>query len=124
MSKKGLMHAAMVAASIATSLTVDATDASAHHGWSEYNHQQPLSLTGEIQQVNRGNSHTTIQLKSDNKVWTAVLAPSARMERRGLPQGALKVGQTVKLVGYAHRSGENEMRAEQIIVGDRTIQLR
>ncbi|XGV98231.1 MAG: DUF6152 family protein [Leptolyngbya sp. BL-A-14] len=124
MSKQGLMHAARVAASIATFLTVDTIEASAYQGWSEYNHQQPLRLTGEIQQVNRGNPHTTIQLKSGSKVWTAVLAPSARMERRGLPQGALKVGQTVKLVGYPHRSEENEMRAEQMIVGNRLIDLR
>lgn len=124
MSRKGLMHAAMVTASIATFLTVDVNEASAHHGWSEYNNQQTLNVTGKIQQVSAGNPHTTIQLKSGNKIWTAVLAPPARMERRGLPQEALKVGQTVKLEGYPHRSEANEMRAERITVGDRTVELR
>lgn len=124
MVKQGLMHAAITAASIATFLTVDASEASAHHGWSEYNRQQTLNVTGEIQQVSYGNPHTTIQLKAGDKVWRAVLAPPSRMERRGLPQGALKPGQTVKLVGYPHRSDANEMRAERIIVGDRTVELR
>jgi hypothetical protein len=123
-SKQGLIHGAVVAASIATFLTVDATKANAHHGWSEYNNQQTLNVTGEIQQVSQGNPHTTIQLKSGDKVWTAVLAPPSRMTRRGLPQGALKAGQTVKLVGYPHRSEANEMRAERLIVGDRTVELR
>ncbi|MBW4691008.1 MAG: hypothetical protein KME27_04490 [Lyngbya sp. HA4199-MV5] len=124
MSKQGLMHAAMVAAAMATVLTVDASEASAHHGWSEYNNQQSLTVTGEIQQVSSGNPHTTIRLKSGNKVWTAILAPPSRMERRGLPQGALKAGQTVRLVGYPHRSAANEMRAERITLGDRTVELR
>ncbi|MBW4580748.1 MAG: hypothetical protein KME42_14375 [Tildeniella nuda ZEHNDER 1965/U140] len=118
------MHAAMVTASIATFLTVDVNEASAHHGWSEYNNQQTLNVTGEIQKVSAGNPHTTIQLKAGDKVWTAVLAPPSRMERRGLPQGSLKAGQMVKLVGYPHRSEANEMRAERIIVGDRTVELR
>jgi hypothetical protein len=30
----------------------------------------------------------------------------------------------VKLVGYPHRSNANEMRAAQITVGDRTVELR
>lgn len=124
MSKQGLMHAAMVAASIATFLTVEAGEASARYGWSDYNKQQTLNVTGEIQQVSEGSPHTTIQLKSGNKIWTVVLAPLSRMTRRGLPQRALKAGQMVKLVGYPHRSKANEMRAERIIVGDRTIELR
>lgn len=124
MSKQGLMHAAMVAAAMATVLTVDTSEASAHHGWSEYNNQQSLTVTGEIQQVSSGNPHTTIRLKSGDKVWTAILAPPSRMERRGLPQGALKAGQTVRLIGYPHRSDANEMRAERITLGDRTVELR
>lgn len=124
MSKQGLMHAAVVAAAIATVLTVDASEASAHHGWSEYNNQQSLTVTGEIQQVSSGNPHTTIRLKAGDKVWTAILAPPSRMERRGLPQGSLKVGQTVKLVGYPHRSEANEMRVERLTLGDRTVELR
>jgi hypothetical protein len=46
------------------------------------------------------------------------------MERRGLPANALKVGQTVRVVGYPHRSDTSEMRAERIIIGKQTIELR
>jgi hypothetical protein len=124
MSQKGFLYAAVTAAAIATSLSVDVPDALAHHGWSEYNNQQTLTLTGQIQQVNYGSPHTTIQLRSGNKTWTAVLAPPSRLERRGLPQGALKTGQTVQVVGYPHRQASNEMRAERIIVGKQTVELR
>lgn len=124
MSQKGFLYAAVTAAAIATSLSVDVPDALAHHGWSEYNNQQTLTLTGQIQQVNYRSPHTIIQLRSGNKTWMAVLAPPTRMERRGLRQDALKPGQTVQVVGYPHRRESNEMRAERIVVGKQTVELR
>ena len=35
-----------------------------------------------------------------------------------------QVGSTVTVVGYANRSKPEEMRAERIIVGDKTVELR
>lgn len=125
MLKKGLVYTAVTAATIATFLAGETSKASAHHGWSEYNNQQTLNLTGEIQNISYKNPHTTIQLKTDdNKVWEAVLAPPTRMHRRGLAQGTLQVGQRVRLVGYPHRTDSNEMRAEQIVINNKTVELR
>lgn len=125
MVKKGFVQAAVTAATIATFLAAGTGEASAHYGWSEYNNEQTLNLTGEIQNVIYGSPHTTIEVKTDdNKVWEAVLAPLSRMQRRGLPQGTLQVGQRVRLVGYPHRSDTNEMRAERIVIGNRTVELR
>ncbi|NWF60362.1 MAG: hypothetical protein HXY43_14145 [Fischerella sp.] len=76
MSKKGFVHAAVTAAAIATFLSVDADEAGAHHGWSEYNNQQPLNLTGQIQQVSYESPHVMIQIKSGNKIWTSVFSLS------------------------------------------------
>ena len=53
-----------------------------------------------------------------------VLAPPSRMASRGLPQGALKVGETVTVEGYAHRSNPDEMRAEWISRGETRTELR
>ncbi|BAZ21863.1 hypothetical protein NIES4073_27410 [Kalymmatonema gypsitolerans NIES-4073] len=125
MVKKGFMHAALTAATIATFLASATENASAHHGWSEYNNEQTLNLSGEIQNISYGSPHTTIEVKTDdNKVWQAVLAPPARLQRRGLPQSALQVGQQVRLVGYPHRTDVNEMRAERITIGKQTVELR
>ncbi|MBF2026068.1 MAG: hypothetical protein IGS48_04775 [Oscillatoriales cyanobacterium C42_A2020_001] len=106
--------------------TITATPpAIAHHGWSEYNDKQTLNLTGKIRSIRYDNPHTVIELEaSDKKVWTAVLAPPSRMQRRGLPENALKVGETVRLVGYPHQSDQREMRAERITVGQKTVELR
>lgn len=123
MLNKGLVLA-VVTTSIVTSLAIRPNEATAHHGWSEYNNQQTLNLAGEIRSVSYANPHVTIQLQTAKKVWSAVLAPPSRMQRRGLPAEGLRVGQKVRVVGYPHRSESNEMRAERIIIGDRTVELR
>lgn len=105
--------------------TINIPKADAHHGWSEYNDKQTLNLTGKIRSVGYDNPHTIIELEaSDKKVWRAVLAPPSRMQRRGLPENALKVGGTVRLVGYPNRSDSREMRAERIVINRKTVELR
>lgn len=121
---KKIKQITVTAAAVAIFVAAGASRATAHHGWSEYDNNQTLNLTGKIQQVSYDNPHVTLQLESADKVWTAVLAPPSRMQRRGLAPTALKVGETVTLVGYAHRGESNEMRAEQITIGKQTVELR
>jgi hypothetical protein len=119
------MIAIVASVSVTPTVVAIATKAEAHHGWSEYNDKQTLNLTGIIRSVSFDNPHTVIALEtSDKKLWRAVLAPPSRMERRGLPQMALKVGETVRLVGYPNRTDSREMRAERIIIGQKTVELR
>jgi len=96
----------------------------AHHGWSEYDAANTLKLTGKVERVDFVSPHTVIKLKSDDKSWTAVLAPPYRMEARGLPDGALKAGVLVTVEGYPHRKDAQEMRAERIVVDGKTVELR
>jgi hypothetical protein len=98
--------------------------ASAHHGWSEYDPNQPLTLTGTIEESGYEHPHGHIRLKTAGKTWIAVLAPPSRMENRGLTQAMLKVGGTVTVEGYPNRTKPEEMRAERITVGAKTVELR
>lgn len=98
--------------------------ASAHHGWSEYDASQELKLTGTIAESGYEHPHGHIKLVTPGKTWIAVLAPPSRMTSRGLPPADLRVGSTVTVVGYANRSKPEEMRAERIIVGGKTVELR
>ncbi|GFE71904.1 DUF6152 family protein [Chroococcus sp. FPU101] len=121
---KFVLTAVLVASTLVTP-GLEVRPVIAHHGWSEYNNQQTLNLTGVIRSINYANPHVVIQVEtSDKKVWQAILAPPSRMQSRGLPQKDLAVGGQVKLVGYPHRSQANEIRAERIIIGDRTVELR
>lgn len=96
----------------------------AHHGWSEYDSSQTLTLTGTIKEAGYEHPHGHILLVTPGKTWTAVLAPPSRMETRGLSAAALKPGATATVVGYANRSKPEEMRAERISIDGKTVELR
>lgn len=98
--------------------------AGAHHGWSEYDGSRGLKFTGTIAESGYEHPHGHIRLVTPGKTWRVVLAPPSRMNARGLSPAALVKGATVTVVGYPNRSKPDEMRAERIIVGDRTIELR
>ena len=107
-----------------TAAVLAAAPALAHHGWSEYDSSNVLTLTGTIQESGYEHPHGHIRLAVPGKVWTVTLAPPSRMENRGLPKDALKAGNQVTVVGYPNRNHPDEMRAERITVGGKTVELR
>jgi hypothetical protein len=98
--------------------------AAAHHGWSEYDASKTLDLTGKILQSGYEHPHGHIRLEADGKSWHVVLAPPSRMQARGLPREAMKPGASARVVGYPNRSKPDELRAERITIGDKTVELR
>ena len=105
-------------------LTLAPMLAVAHHGWSEYDSTTELTLTGTILASGYEHPHGFVKLKTTDKTWTAVLAPPSRMDTRGLAKELLKVGSTATVVGYANRSKPDEVRAERITLGGKTVELR
>ena len=98
--------------------------ANAHHGWGSYDASKTITLTGPIKEMKYANPHCQLVLDVQGKKWECVLAPPFRMENRGLPDGTLKVGMPVTVVGYASTAHEGEMRAERITVEGKTVELR
>jgi Family of unknown function (DUF6152) len=96
----------------------------AHHGWSEYDSGKPLKLTGKIVERGYEHPHGYIRLETSGKTWLCVLAPPSRMENRGLAKDLLKPGGSATVEGYPNRSKPEEMRAERISVGGKTVELR
>jgi hypothetical protein len=101
-----------------------AASAYAHHGWSEYDSTKLLKLSGKILESGYEHPHGYIRLETPGKTWLCVLAPPSRMEARGLAKDALKAGAGVTVEGYANRGKPEEMRAERIIAGGKTVELR
>lgn len=114
--------ARMLIALLATTLI--ALPAAAHHGWSEYDSTKPLKLSGKVVVSGYEHPHGFIRLETPGKTWLCVLAPPSRMDARGLEKGALKPGVAATVEGYANRNKPEEMRAERITVGGKTIELR
>ena len=100
------------------------TQAFAHHGWSEYDADKPLQLSGTIEESGYSHPHGYIQLKTADKNWTVVLAPPSRMENRGLAKEMLKPGAKASVYGYPNRNTPTELRAERITIGQKTVELR
>lgn len=96
----------------------------AHHGWSEYDQNQVLTLTGKVTESGYEHPHGHIKLATPGKTWQVILAPPSRMQARGLPREDIKVGSTVTVVAYPNRAKPEEARAERITANGKTIELR
>jgi len=110
-------------AAILATFTVSAA-AHAHHGWSEYDSAQVLNVSGTIVESGYEHPHGHIRLQAPGKTWLVVLAPPSRMENRGLPSDMLKNSTQAVVVGYPNRNKPEEMRAERITIGGKTVELR
>ena len=101
-----------------------AAPAIAHHGWSSYDATKAIRVTAPLSAVTWGNPHGTAKVVWQKKSWNVVLAPTARMQARGLTRAMLASGRSVTLVGYPRRDGTAEMRIETVIAGGKRIELR
>lgn len=115
------MRAALIATAL---LTLVPGAAHAHHGWSSYDATKVLEVKAPLTAVKWGNPHGTARVRWNNAEWDVVLAPTPRMEARGLTEAMIAKGQPVTLVGYARTDGTREMRIERVIVDGKTIELR
>nr|WP_153401280.1 DUF6152 family protein [Polymorphobacter fuscus] len=96
----------------------------AHHGWSSYNAKAPIKVTAPVSAVTWGNPHGTAQVTYQGKPWAVVLAPTARMEARGLTEAMLKDAKAVTLEGFPRSDGTAEMRIERVTIGTKSVELR
>jgi hypothetical protein len=119
MSRRSTLLAALAALGAAATVP-----AAAHHGWGGYDSAKALKLTGTIAQVTFENPHGTLRLQTPEKAWLVILSPPRRMINRGLEGAMLKVGATVSVEGYPHKTDPAEMRAERITVDGQTFELR
>lgn len=96
----------------------------AHHGWSSYDEDKPVTLTGPLKEVKFGQPHGTARMNWQDREWDVVLAPVTRMNARGLNLADIDDGERVTITGYVRSDGTPEMRIERIRVDGRIIELR
>jgi hypothetical protein len=96
----------------------------AHHGWGSYDTKNPVTVTGKILTSVYENPHATLTVQGKDKVWTVTLAPTSRMRNRGAIPELIKVGNEITAFGYPSTAEKDEMRAERITSGGKTIEMR
>ena len=109
---------------LAIALVAVAAPAVAHHGWSSYDETKPITVAGSFATVSWGNPHGSATIRWQDKSWDIILAPTTRMEARGLTQAMIAPGQKVSITGYARKDGTSEMRIERVMAGGKTVELR
>lgn len=107
-----------------TTLLAAASFKPLHHGWANYDQTKTIDYTGTVQEFTFENPHATARVKDKNKTWLVILAPTSRMESRGVPVDKITKGSKLRVVGYPHKKIKDEMRAERIYVGDNKFELR
>lgn len=101
-----------------------AAPALAHHGWSSYDAEKVIRVTAPLSAVKWGHPHGTAKIVWQRKKWNVVLAPTARMQARGLTRAMLVSRRPVTLIGYPRRDGAAEMRIETVIADGKRVELR
>lgn len=95
-----------------------------HHGWANYDQNKVIDYTGTVEEFKFENPHATARVKDKDKTWLVILAPTSRMESRGVPNDKIKKGTKLRVVGYPHKEIKDEMRAERIFVDGNKFELR
>ncbi|WP_293700737.1 MULTISPECIES: DUF6152 family protein [unclassified Sphingopyxis] len=108
----------------AAALAGIAVPVAAHHGWSSYDESKPVTLNGTFAELSWGNPHGAAKMRWKGKLWDVILAPTSRMEARGLSRAEVEPGKPVRLTGYLRRDGTAEMRIERVMIGKKTVELR
>lgn len=101
-----------------------AAPAIAHHGWSSYDSSKIIRVTAPLSDVTWGNPHGAAKVMWQGKKWDVILAPTGRMEARGLTRAKLTSRRPVTLIGYPRRDGAAEMRIETVIADGKSVELR
>ena len=96
----------------------------AHHGWGSYDPAKRFTIASPVERLAWQNPHVHIHVQHQGAAWEAVLAPPFRMEARGLSAEMIGQGAEVTVEGYPSTREPTEMRAERIIVGGRSFELR
>jgi len=95
------------------------------HDWPAYDLTKQQRLSGVLKELNYRGQPPLMKIETpEKKIISAVLAPPARMEFRGLSEDALKPGLTVSVVAYPNKQINDEVRAETLTVNGKSFELR
>jgi hypothetical protein len=65
-----------------------------------------------------------MKVEVDKKLINVVIAPPPRMEFRGVSDQDLKLGAAVSVTAYPSKQTRDELRADSLTVGSKSIDLR
>jgi hypothetical protein len=109
---------------LAAGMTAVPAAASAHHGWGGFDTSKVLDHTGPVARSTYANPHGTLYMVKDGEELTVELAPTSRMQARGLTAEAIAPGKTVRVYAYQNRGNPRVYRAEWVEAAGKRVELR
>ncbi len=119
-----MMGAKRMFPGVAVGLLLAVSPLPARHSFSSvFDQEKPVTLAGVVTKVDWMNPHTYfyIDVKDENaKVvnWGCESGPPGMLARNGWKKDTLKIGDQVKVEGYAAKDGSHLASARQIILAD------
>lgn len=96
----------------------------AHHGWGGFDRDKVLDHSGPVARSTYANPHGTLFMQKEGQELTIELAPTSRMQARGLTAEDIAAGKTVRVYAYQNRGNPTVYRAEWVEVAGRRVELR
>lgn len=96
----------------------------AHHGWGGFDTSKVLDHTGPVARSTYANPHGTLFMMKDGEELIIELAPTSRMQARGLAEADVEAGKTLRVYAYQNRGNAKVYRAEWVEVAGRRVELR
>ncbi|PYS05371.1 MAG: hypothetical protein DMG12_08000 [Acidobacteria bacterium] len=105
-------------------LSVSASPALAHHGWSG-NLDEEFQISGTVESgVSLAGPHATMKIRAEGQIWDLTLAPPPRTQAAGLKEGVIPVGATVTIHGHRNRDPKRfEIKTERVTWNGRTFNV-
>ena len=95
------------------------------HDWPAYDLTKKQTVSGVLRELSYHGQPPMMKIEtSDKKMLSVIIAPPARMDFRGVTDDALKPGVTVSVVAYPSKQIKDEIRAESLTVGGKSVELR
>lgn len=95
-----------------------------HHGWGNYDPDNPMELSGIIETMAYDWPHAEMHLAAEDRLWEVVLGPPSRTRGRGLTEEVAVPGVEATVMGYPHRSRAGEIRVEWVAVSGERFMMR
>ena len=92
--------------------------AASHHSTSEYEGSPVREIEGRVVRVFWRNPHVMIHVEADSQVWRLEGASVSSLQRRGLTQGMVQVGDQVKAAGRPSSRRNQHILVENLLLPD------